>query len=136
MLEKWSKYQADEVKNGYDQDGKRLIISFKKDYKSLFGIDICHHCNGFNAKFLKFIEKLKQMKDKKKPNCNYRLKKMYDGITLFGSTKYYKNDTLTDEDARHLIEKHPRGEGLFEVLPEEPKETEQPKAKKKRTKQQ
>jgi hypothetical protein len=58
------------------------------------------------------------MKVVKSQNSGFALKAMYNNITLHGSQVYYQNETLTDEQAIELLQNHPRGEGLFDVLPE------------------
>lgn len=61
------------------------------------------------------------MSDQKvKPkNSGYALKAKYEGIpTSFGSRKLAYNHNLTDEMAKELVENHPAGEKLFDVIPE------------------
>lgn len=116
MFEKWDKYQAVEVRTGTDQDGNRLIISFARDYKEVFGSDICPNCNGFDRKFNNFLNKTKLMTEKKK--SRYVLKKMYQNIPLeFGSSLFLNNENMTDEYGAKLLKNHPRGKDLFDFLP-------------------
>ena len=118
MLEKWKKYQAKEIQSGNDENGNRLISSFAKDYRAIMQSDICPSCNDFVEKYQNFIKKLENMSKTVIKNSGFVLKQMYDNITLHGSQCYYNNATLTDEQALQLLEKHPKGEGLFDVLPE------------------
>ena len=116
MYKKWSKYQAAEVRTGTDQNGNRLLVSFARDYKEVFGVDICPNCNGFNQKFINFLNKTKPMSEKKK--SGYVLKKTYQNIPLeFGSSVFVNNENMTDEYGAKLLKSHPKGEGLFDILP-------------------
>lgn len=50
------------------------------------------------------------------------LLKKYEGIQLhFGSPVHVTNATMTEEQAIYLLEKHPHGAKLFDVLPKLPK---------------
>jgi hypothetical protein len=133
MLEKWKTYQASEVQSGIDQNGNRLISLFVKDYKDVMGTEFCPSCKDFEIKFNNFITKLENMKTVK--NSGFKLKAMFDNITLFGSTKYFNNATLSDEEAIVLLENHPKGLDLFDEVPEdwESLKTPAPEAKKKDT---
>lgn len=128
-MERWKKYQAKEVQFGIDENGNRLISFFAQDYKIVMGNEFCPSCNDFEIKFKNFINKLENMKDVKK--TGFVLKAMFENITLFGSQQYFNNSNLTDESAIELIEKHPKGKDLFEVLPEgwESLKTAKPEAK-------
>ena len=64
---------------------------------------------------------------------NYKLKLKYQGA--FWKGKPLQNGSMTDKLAKDLIKNHPKGEGLFSVLPKEEvkevkKETTTKKAKK------
>ena len=118
MLEKWKLYQATEVLTGKDGNGNRLISLFAKDYKTIMQNDICPSCNDFEIKYQNFINKLENMSKVEIKNSGFSLKPMYENITLHGSQVYFNNSNLTDELAIQLLEKHPKGEGLFDLLPE------------------
>ena len=128
-MERWKKYQAKEVQSGIDENGNRLISFFAQDYKIVMGNEFCPSCNDFEIKFKNFINKLENMENVKK--TGFVLKAMFENITLFGSQQYFNNSNLTDESAIELIEKHPKGKDLFEVLPEgwEKLKTAKPEAK-------
>ena len=118
MYKKWSKYQAAEVRTGTDQDGNRLIVSFAGDYKAVFGADVCPNCNGFDQKFINFLNATKVMSEKKK--SGYVLKKMYQNIPLeFGSSIFVNNENITDEYGSELLKNHPKGKGLFDAVPKQ-----------------
>ncbi len=112
----WKNIKASDVLKGSDENGSRLVSLFAKDYKIIMGSDICPSCKDFNVKYLTFIKKLETMNVVK--NSGFKLKAMYNNITLHGSQTYYNNDNLTDEKALELIEKHPKGTGLFDEVPE------------------
>ena len=115
-MKDWTKYKAEDVKNGLDENGNRLFSLFVQDHIKVFGIDVCPNCNDFPIKFQNFINKIKEMENKKP--CEFQLKKMYEGIpTSFGSSKYVTNQNISDELAIELLQNHPRGNELFESLP-------------------
>lgn len=118
MLKKWEKYQADQVLKGNDENGNRLVSSFARDYRIVMGVDLCLSCSSFGEKFKNFIKKLETMSKNPVKNSGFVIKKMFENITLHGSRKYYNNANLSDDDALELLEKHPKGEGLFDRLPE------------------
>lgn len=115
----WGKYKADEVLTGTDANGNRLISAFAKDYKRVFNQDICPTCKDFKDKFQKFLKKIQDMSNSDKKNTGFVLKKMYENIPLkFGSAIYVNNQNLTDDYAKELINNHPRGKELFDIIPE------------------
>ena len=126
MLEKWKKYQAIEVLTGNDENGNRLISIFAKEYKVIMHNDICPSCNDFEIKYQNFLNKLEIMSKTEIKNSGFSLKPAYDNITLHGSQIYFNNANLTDELAIQLIENHPKGEELFDLLPENWKELKNP----------
>lgn len=116
MYQKWLKYTAVEVKTGTDENGNRLLSQFAADYKSVFNNDICPNCKSFNTNYQKFLTHTKTME--KVNNSGYVLKKKYENIPLkFGSSIYLNNQNLTDKHAKTLLENHPRGKDLFDVIP-------------------
>lgn len=116
-MKNWEKYQAKEIQSGSDENGNRLISLFAKDYKFITGNDLCASCNDFHQVLINFLNQLEKMNKVK--NSGFILKAIYENITLHGSQVYYNNANLTDEMALELLTKHPKGEGLFEILPED-----------------
>lgn len=120
----WGKYQAAEVLSGMNENGSRLISLFAKDYKKITGNDICHTCNSFITKFNSFIQKYYIMK-KNENTCGFRLKPMYENIpSSFGSAVFVNNKNITNELALALLNNHPRGKDLFDIIPETVEEEE------------
>lgn len=120
----WGKYQAAEVLSGMNENGSRLISLFARDYKKTTGNDICHTCNSFITKFNSFIQKYYIMK-KNENTCGFRLKPMYENIpSSFGSAVFVNNKNITDELALGLLNNHPRGKDLFDIIPENLEENE------------
>lgn len=116
-MTKWSKYQAEQVRIGKDENGQRLALLFSKDYELKFGEAInCLTCKeGFKNKFNKYLE---IMSDKKKKAGQFLLKPRYNGISLGRfKRKVVTNDNITEEDAKHLILNHPKATELFYKLP-------------------
>lgn len=120
----WGKYQAAEVLSGMNENGSRLISLFARDYKKTTGNDICHTCNSFITKFNSFIQKYYIMK-KNENTCGFRLKPMYENIpSSFGSAVFVNNKNITNELALALLNNHPRGKDLFDIIPETVEEDE------------
>ena len=118
-MNNWGKYKAEEVLTETDKNGNRLISAFAKDYKTVFNQDICPTCKDFKEKFQKYLKKIQDMSNSDKKNSGFVLKKMYENIPLkFGSAIYVNNQNLTDDYAKELISSHPRGEELFDIIPE------------------
>lgn len=69
-------------------------------------------------------------------DCDYELHKKYNGIQLGTTGRPIRNGEMTNEIARELMEKHPRGVLLFSKYPVIIEEaiTEEAPVKKKRTK--
>lgn len=109
------------ILEGNDEHGNRFLTSFIRDYKNVFPGDLinisCGKClkNHYN----KFIKHLKIMATSKNTKTKAKLKLKYQGIQLhFGSKYFITNATMTQEQAVYLVEKHPHGKKLFDVLPE------------------
>lgn len=117
-MKDWTKHTAKEVLIDSDKDGNRLISLFAKDYKEVMRTDICPSCNDFEAKFKNFLLKTDTMKKAETKNSGFVLKSQFENITLHGSAVYFNNENLTDAMAIELIENHPKGKGLFSVVPE------------------
>lgn len=121
----WGKYQAAEVLSGMNENGGRLISLFARDYKKITGIDICHTCNSFIQKFNSFIQKYYTMAKDAENTCGFRLKPMYQNIpSSFGSAVFVNNKNITNELALALLNNHPRGKDLFDIIPETVEEDE------------
>ncbi len=118
-MNNWGKYKAEEVLTETDKNGNRLISAFAKDYKTVFNQDICPACKDFKEKFQKYLKKIQDMSNSNKKNSGFVLKKMYENIPLkFGSAIYVNNQNLTDDYAKELINNHPRGKDLFDIIPD------------------
>jgi hypothetical protein len=52
-----------------------------------------------------------------KIKSKYKLKLMFEGITLFGTGLVITNETLTDEIGEQLLNEHPHGVALFDEIP-------------------
>jgi len=104
-----------------DKYGNRYLNQFILEYKKVFQSDVinisCESClNNHYNKFIKHLEKMANSKDKQTKAV---LLKKYEGIQLcFGSKEFITNATMTQKQAIYLLEKHPRGEKLFQVLPD------------------
>ena len=69
-------------------------------------------------------------KIKKMEKSKYILKSKYNGINLGATGQPLRNGEFTDEQAKELLEKHPRGKELFEFIPvQEKKEVAKPRKK-------
>lgn len=112
----WSKYSIDQIKTGTDEKGNRLLLAFNKEYREIFGHEPCHTCGSWAEKAKKFLNQVNTMS--KVENSGYVLKKMYEGVTLEFGGNPISNRNLTDKIAKQLIEKHPKGAGLFLKIPE------------------
>lgn len=116
-MREWHKYQPDTVFFGSDENGVRFLPEFLQDYQNTFN-EIpeagCHKC--LKRYFTRLTQK--QESEMKTGNSQFRLKKMFDGIQAnFGSNKFFRNSTLTDQEAILLLDKHPHGAKLFDIIP-------------------
>ncbi len=111
----WTKYKAEEVRSGSDQNGSRLFPQFAQDYHKVFQTDVCPNCKDFPVKFQNFLIKIKMSQEE----SNFKLKEKYDGLPLeFGSQVYVTNANITNENALKLLKNHPKGKDLFQTLPD------------------
>jgi len=111
----WTKYKAEEIRSGTDQNGNRLFPQFAQDYHSVFQTDVCPNCKDFPVKVQNFLIKIKMSKEE----SNFKLKEKYDGLPLeFGSQVYVSNASITNENALKLLKTHPKGKDLFQTLPD------------------
>lgn len=108
----------DTVFTGKDEDGVRYLPEFLNDYQDSF-LEVpeagCRKC------LVRYYEKLtsKINKMNTKNTSNFRLKAMFNGIQAsHGSNRIISNNSLTDELAIELLDNHPHGEKLFDVIPD------------------
>ena len=95
----WLGLDKETIFKDNDADGNRYLNQFLRDYERIFNITDLEMGNTTEPK-------------------EYQLKPKYNGIPLkFGSSVMVTNTNITKEYAKFLIKNHPRGEGLFNVLP-------------------
>lgn len=115
----WSKIDKVVIFKGTDENGNRYLSQFLKDYQQLTGakeLNVgCGNC--LEDYYKKYIQNFSTMSKKNK--SGYVLKAKYDGIPLkFGSRTFVSNRNMTDQLAKELIKNHPKGEDLFDAIPE------------------
>lgn len=131
---KWGELSRDEIINGYNGEGVRLLSLFLQAYAARFGdaeplYASCYKClTDYITKFQNY------QKNKPMETSKYKLLPMFEGITLFGTGLVITNETLTDEIADKLLKEHPHGAKLFEFIPGEPIEPTHPDIKPTKTK--
>lgn len=109
----WSKYNAEQVRTK-SVGGVRLALLFAQDYEKKFNQSVCISCSSnFAADFKKYV-----MSDLPKQEALYRLKPMYDGISLGFNKGRVFNVTITEKQAIELAKNHPKGKGLFDIFTE------------------
>jgi len=123
----WRKLDKVTVFTGKDKNGNRYLSQFLRDYKKTFNvIEInagCERC--LNEYYSKLILKLNTMSDNKKQDCDFKLKLKYQGIPKSpGSRELITNSNITNEIGNYLLNNHPRGEMLFDKMPENPQASE------------
>lgn len=57
------------------------------------------------------------MKNKAEVQCDYRLKAKYNGIQLGTNGRPIRNGEMNNKIAKELLENHPHGKELFDVMP-------------------
>ncbi len=105
----WSK-----VKEASITQDRGLLLEFAKAYQSAFNTKLnvgCGMCITDAYKRLKSYKNRIEMKQESK----YKLKLKYQGA--FWKGRPLQNGSMTEEIAKDLIKNHPKGEGLFAVLP-------------------
>ena len=117
----WRKLNKVTVFTGKDKNGNRYLTQFLRDYQKTFNVlEInagCERC--LNEYYSKLILKLNTMSNNKKQDCAYVLKLKYHGIPKTpGSRDLITNENLTNEIGDFLLKNHPRGEMLFDAMPE------------------
>lgn len=118
MDNKWKKYDkqtifADKKKGG-------LFVSFLKDYRDEFKVEVNASCDScFQKYYTNYLNSIKP-KETMKPNtdCDYELKKKYEDIYMKFNGKRIRNRDLTNELGKEILEKHPHGKNLFSRTPE------------------
>lgn len=114
-MKDWKKYDkqtifADKKKGG-------LFVTFLKEYRDEFNVEVNADCPScFNTYYSNYLKSL-PMEEPKKVKCDYRLKLKYENISLKYGGKRIRNRDLTNELAIELLEKHPHGAMLFDVIP-------------------
>lgn len=101
------------VNRGSIVNDRALLLEFSNDYAKHFGrLNIgCKKC------IAEAFRKLINLKtNNMKTECNYLLKKKYEGVFFEG--KPIRNGDLTDKLSERLLKKHPAGASLFEIIPE------------------
>jgi len=112
-MRKWSEINKQSIVNN-----KLLLLEFYKDFEKIFNSKInigCKLCiiDAYN----RLISKTEiKMSKKTEVKCKYLLHKKYTGSIIWKSTPL-RRDEMTDELAIDLIENHPRGKKLFEIIP-------------------
>lgn len=117
-MDKWDNLSNDEIINGKNADGVSYLGLFLNDYTIRFKPTEpiyagCRRCLN------DYIYKYKNFKDMEVTNSSYKLKLMFEGITLFGTGLVITNKNLTDKIAKKLLAEHPHGKELFDFIPEE-----------------
>lgn len=105
-LKFWLDYSAEQIKERVNADAKALSL-FSEHSNLILGDIPCWNCGEWRSKIDLFKKIISEMTD-----SGYRLKKMYNGI------RGVYNESITVKQAKDLIKNHPRGEGLFDVIPE------------------
>lgn len=113
----WTKIKADAVFNGKDENGVRYLPEFLQDYQTTFNAvpeGGCHKCLiRYYTQITKYLSKMNT-----KTKSSFKLKQMFEGIQFgFGSNRIISNRNLTDEIAVELLDTHPHGKKLFEIVP-------------------
>ena len=108
----------DTVFTGSDEDGVRFLPEFLTDYESTFKTQPEAGCRKCLVRYYQQLtSKINKMNTK--TTSNFRLKAMYNGIQAgHGSNQIISNASLTDEIAIDLLDNHPHGEKLFDVIPD------------------
>lgn len=114
-MKDWKKYDKETIWADKKRGG--LLVSFLKEYRDEFKVVVNASCSScFNTYYSNYLKSL-PMEETKKVKCDYRLKLKYENISLKYGGKRIKNADLTNELAIELLEKHPHGAMLFDVIP-------------------
>jgi hypothetical protein len=115
-MREWQKIDMDTVFQGTDEHGVRYLPEFLSDYESIFHDSASAGCRKCLIQYYNQIAKhLNKMNTE---TSNFKLKAMFNPIQVgFGSSTMISNNNLTDKVAIELIETHPHGEKLFDIIP-------------------
>jgi hypothetical protein len=111
----WRELSPSRIQSGVE-DGKRIILEFAQDYRAVFNKELCIGCTGsFENQLQKFLKK-QYMKENK---TGFKLHERYNGLKLggFRGIETITNYAMTEEKALLFLTKHPKGKGLFSLLP-------------------
>jgi len=113
----WESLSNDEIINGKNADGVGYLGLFLQDYYKKFKPTepIFAGCNKCLNDYIYKYKNTPIMEN----TSNYKLKPMFEGITLFGTGLVITNATITDKIAKQLLKEHPHGKELFESIPVE-----------------
>lgn len=94
-----------------------LLSQFLNDYRKQFGTGKLNpSCSSCRDTYWNNYENLFKMKET--VQCDYVLKTKYNGIQLGVNGQPVRNGEMTNKIAKELLDKHPRGALLFDVIPE------------------
>jgi len=114
-MQNWLEYSKESIFRDTAKGG--LLFLFLKDYQKEFGIKPIASCRKCLNSYWNNYLNLYKMENTVK--CDYELHKKYNGIQLGVNGNPIRNGEMTNEVAKELLEKHPRGEMLFSKLPKE-----------------
>jgi len=100
-----------------DKSKGGLFSSFLKEYKNHFGVSVTPGCGTCLSKYWNNYTNLFTM-NKIKVDCDFKLKKKYNGIQIGANGQPIRNGEMTNEKALELMEWHPLHEGLFDEVPD------------------
>lgn len=98
-----------------DKSRNGLFSNFLKEYKEYFKCSVSPSCPNCLSLYWRNYLNLFEMK--KETDCNFELKKKYNGIQIGHAGRPIRNGEMTDQVAIELMEKHPLGKDLFEKCP-------------------
>lgn len=118
----WDKIAKVTVFEGIDENGNRYLPQFIADYRKIHTgsepiIIGCERClENYYRKYIQYLKTINKMKNTSTTTA--KLKLMYQGVKLkFGAKKHINNANMTQAEAEELLAKHPKGAGLFDILP-------------------
>lgn len=122
---RWETMNIEQIIGGKTPDDVRLLELFLQDYSKLFSTKVNPSCNKCLQGYLvKYKQKLQEMDS----NCDYKLKKAFEGIPLAisgkGSSTSLNNSNLTNALAEKLIKRLSKNKNfqvsqIFEKFPVE-----------------
>lgn len=115
-MEKWLEYSQGEIFGDRSKNG--LLANFLKDYSTYFGVSVCATCiKQLNQYYQNFYKEFTMAQEEIK--CDYRLKAKYNGMQIGANGAPIRNGEMTNEIAQRLLEWHPDGENLFDIMPDD-----------------